>query len=103
MKKQKISTMNRDARRPLRIGETLRHALSDILRRNSFLDPDLYNANVTVTEVQVSADLSHATVFIALFSQHTNVDIALSALRRVTPLLRHRIGRVQYDCVLCQL
>jgi ribosome-binding factor A len=50
--------------RLLRVGEALRHALSDILMRGDLRDPALEGASVTVTEVRPSADLRHATVYI---------------------------------------
>ena len=40
------------SQRQLRVGEELRHALVQILRDNHARDPDLRDANVTVTEVQ---------------------------------------------------
>ena len=44
--------------RQLRVGETIRHALSEILSRDSFFDPDLEGVSVTVSEISVSPDLS---------------------------------------------
>ena len=50
--------------RLLRVGENLRHALSDVLARGQVRDPDLQGVSVTVSEVDVSPDLRHASVFV---------------------------------------
>ena len=52
------------SQRQLRVGEELRHALAEVLRRGDFRDPELQNLNVTVTEVRISPDLRNATAFI---------------------------------------
>lgn len=50
--------------RLLRVGEMLRHALSDVLARGELRDPALEGVSITVSEVRPSPDLRHATVFI---------------------------------------
>lgn len=50
--------------RQLRVGELLRHALSELLGRGDFGQPGLEGKPVTVTEVRVATDMRHATVFI---------------------------------------
>lgn len=52
------------SQRQLRVGEELRHILSDVLRNGHFRDPDLADMVVTVTEVRVSPDLKAATAFV---------------------------------------
>ena len=47
------------SQRQLRVGETLRHALSEILIRRLF-DPDLVNVSITISEISVSPDLANA-------------------------------------------
>ena len=42
----------------------LRHALSEILRRDNFFDPDLDGVSVTISELSVSPDLSNARVYV---------------------------------------
>lgn len=77
--------------RLLRVGETLRHALSEILRRESLQDPALSGAPVTVSEVRVSPDLRHATVFVLPLGGD-NQDQVVEALQRVAPYLRGRLA-----------
>ena len=50
--------------RVLRVGEQVRHVLSEILARGDVHDETLAKHMVTVTEVRMSPDLRHATVFI---------------------------------------
>ena len=45
------------SQRQLRVGESLRHALSEILMREDFFDPDLANVSITISEISVSPDL----------------------------------------------
>jgi ribosome-binding factor A len=52
------------SQRQLRVGEELRHILSDVLRNGHFRDPDLADLVVTVTEVRISPDLKAATAFV---------------------------------------
>lgn len=52
------------SQRQLRVGEMIRHALADILLARRLDEPDLDTALITVTEVEVSPDLKHATVFV---------------------------------------
>ncbi|WP_428249380.1 30S ribosome-binding factor RbfA [Ferrovibrio sp.] len=52
------------SQRQLRVGEEIRHVLSEALRRAHFRDPDLDGLIVTVTEVRVSPDLKNATAFV---------------------------------------
>ena len=53
------------SQRQLRVGEEIRHALSDVLMRGDVPWPQgLRPAAVTVTEVKVSPDLKNATVFV---------------------------------------
>jgi ribosome-binding factor A len=79
--------------RQLRVGEELRHALAQLLRPGGGLrDPVLYDANVTVTEVQISHDLRNATAFVMPLGGANAADI-LAALRRSAPFLKGRIAR----------
>lgn len=52
------------SQRQLRAAELIRHALVDILREQDVFDDALVGVSVTVTEVRLSPDLKHATVFI---------------------------------------
>ena len=67
------------SQRQLRIGESLRHALSEILMREELFEPDLSNVSITISEISVSPDLSNARVYTMPLGG-INVDIILPAL-----------------------
>jgi ribosome-binding factor A len=75
------------SQRQLRVGEELRHVLSDVLRNGHFRDPDLADLVVTVTEVRVSPDLKAATVFVMPLAGKDAPKI-IAALNRATSYIR---------------
>jgi ribosome-binding factor A len=81
------------SQRQLRVGEELRHALAQLLRPGELRDPALHDANITVTEVQLSPDLRNATAFVMPLGGGGGADI-LAALRRSAPFLKGRVARV---------
>src|SRR6185312_2989620 len=88
------SPMKPPSQRQLRAGELVRHALTDILAREEFADPDLHGKSITITEVRCSPDLRHATAFCAPLGGKTE-DMAKTAqaLNRAAGFLRGRLGR----------
>jgi ribosome-binding factor A len=52
------------SQRNLRVGEEIRHALSDIFLRGESNAPGLHSASITVSEVRVSPDLKNATAYV---------------------------------------
>src|SRR5882757_2264470 len=52
------------SQRQLRVGETVRHAVADILAQGNVHDPDLEGHIITVPEVRMSPDLKLATVYV---------------------------------------
>jgi ribosome-binding factor A len=81
--------------RLLRVGEQMRHTLSDILARGDVHDETLANHMVTVTEVRMSPDLRHATVFIKPLLGRDE-EAVLKALRTNTAYLqREAAARVR--------
>lgn len=81
--------------RLLRVGEQVRHILSEILMRGDVHDDLLQSHLVSVTEVRMSPDLRHATVFVKpLLGQ--NEEAVLKALRTNTAFLQREVAsRVQ--------
>jgi ribosome-binding factor A len=75
------------SQRQLRVGEELRHILSDVLRNGHFRDPDLADLVVTVTEVRVSPDLKAATAFIMPLGGKDGQKI-IAGLNRATSYIR---------------
>ena len=80
------------SQRQLRVGEQLRHTLSQILARGELRDPELAEANVTVTQVRVSPDMKAATAYVLPFADGTPEDLA-AALNRAAGYFRGQLGR----------
>jgi ribosome-binding factor A len=78
--------------RQLRVGEELRHALAELLRRGDFHDPALQSLNVTVTEVRISPDLRNATAFVTPLGGG-EIGGTVAALRRAAPYLRSLLAQ----------
>ncbi len=89
------SSSDKDNRTPgqrqLRVGEEIRHLLADLLERGNMRDPDLRDATITVTSVDVSPDLRNATAFVMPLGGQDK-DRLLAALRRAAPWFRVRVG-----------
>lgn len=77
--------------RLLRVGEQVRHVLSDILMRGDVHDDVLSKHHVSVTEVRMSPDLRHATVFVKP-QLGENEDVVLKALRTNTAYLQREVA-----------
>ncbi len=77
--------------RLLRVGEQVRHVLSEILARGNVHDDVLIKYQVSVTEVRMSPDLRHATVFIMPLLGK-DVEAVLKALRTNTAFLQREVA-----------
>lgn len=81
--------------RTLRVGEQVRHVLSEILQRGDVHDETLASHMVSITEVRMSPDLRHATVFVKPLLGKDE-DAVLKALRTNTAYLQREVAhRVQ--------
>lgn len=78
--------------RTLRVGEAVRHALSDILMRGDVHDNVLASHLVSITEVRMSPDLRHATVFVKPLLGRDE-EAVLKALRTNTAFLQSEVAR----------
>ncbi|HXC56920.1 MAG TPA: 30S ribosome-binding factor RbfA [Rhizomicrobium sp.] len=81
------------SQRQLRVGEALRHALADVLRRGDIRDPDLAGVSVTITQVKPSPDMRHATVFCEPLGGQNALAI-VAALNKHKGYLRGEMGRL---------
>ena len=88
--------------RLLRVGEQVRHVLSDILVRGDVHDETLASHLVSITEVRMSPDLRYAIVFVKpLLGQ--DEEAVLKALRTNTAFLQREVAnrvRVKYAAKL---
>ncbi|WP_282604665.1 30S ribosome-binding factor RbfA [Pelagibius sp. Alg239-R121] len=89
----KRSRSRAPSQRQLRVGEELRHVLSEIISRGGLSDPALSNANLTVTEVRLSPDLRNATVFVIPLGG-AELENKVEALNRAASYFRGQIARV---------
>ncbi|MFS0737443.1 30S ribosome-binding factor RbfA [Sphingomonas sp. 1P06PA] len=78
--------------RTLRVGEQVRHALSEVLMRGDVHDDTLASHLVSVTEVRMSPDLRHATVFVKPLLGEEEEGV-LKALRTNTAYLQSEVAR----------
>ncbi len=88
----KPQTTKGPSQRQLRAGELLRHALAEIFMTEDIEDDELRGEIITVSEVRVSPDLKHATVFVAALGERKNEDLARS-LNRHQRFLRGGLAR----------
>ena len=78
--------------RLLRVGEQVRHVLSELLQRGEVHDDVLQSHLVSVTEVRMSPDLRHATVFVKpLLGQ--DEAVVLKALRQNTAFFQREVAQ----------
>ena len=88
-KKSKNSSVK--SQRQLKVGEELRHLISNALLRSSFYVEHIDNNNITVTEVNVSPDLKNAKVYIMPLGGENKINV-LNSLNKVTGRLKKIIS-----------
>jgi len=97
MRNRSKSNKNAGAQQPpgqrqLRVGERIRHILSDIMRQGGLRDPDLQNtAVITVTAVDIGPDLQHAVAYVMPLGGE-NADIIVAALNRAAGFFRSEMA-----------
>ena len=77
--------------RLLRVGEQVRHVLSEILARGEVHDDVLASHVVSVTEVRMSPDLRHATVFVKPLLGKDE-EVVIKALRTNTAYFQREVA-----------
>ena len=83
--------MSKEYSRSLRIGEQVQRELA-LLIRQEVKDPRL--GMVTVSDVRMSPDLSHAKVYVTVLGgEQSDSGETLKALNRAASFLRHELGR----------
>ena len=79
------------SQRQLRVGEQVRHALSQVFQREDIRDDRLQGAVVSVSEVRMSPDLKVATCYVAPIGA-VDGEIVVKALNEHARFLRGRVG-----------
>ena len=88
-KKYKNSSVR--SQRQLKVGEELRHLISNALLRSSFYDECIENNNITITEVNVSPDLKNAKVYVMPLGGENKADV-LNSLDKAAGRLKKIIS-----------
>lgn len=89
---QRHETAEARSVRTLRVGEQVRHALAEILLRGDVHDPLLASHSVSVTEVRMSPDLRHASVFVKTLGERDEAAI-IKALKHHVRYLRGEVSK----------
>lgn len=79
------------SQRQLRVGEQVRHALSDVLQRGEVRDDLIEMTVISVSEVRMSPDLKIATAFVAPLAAKDNQAV-IKALAKNAKFIRGRIS-----------
>ena len=89
--KNKLKNNAIKSQRQLKVGEELRHLISNALLRESFYDEHIKNNNITITEVDMSPDLKNAKVYMMPLGGKNKLDV-LNSLNKITGRLRKIIS-----------
>jgi len=76
--------------RPNRVGDQIRQELSELLSRGQVHDPGI--GFITLTRVQVTADLQLARVYYPTMGDEKGRKDTAKALQRATPFFRRQVG-----------
>ncbi|MDP2804010.1 MAG: 30S ribosome-binding factor RbfA [Phreatobacter sp.] len=88
---KRFDTGTGPSQRQLRVGELMRHALSEVLSRGEIHDPVLQKNVVTVPEVRMSPDLKIATCFVMPLGGNDQPEV-IQALARNKRYLRGELA-----------
>ncbi len=80
------------SQRQLRVGELIRRTLAEVLARGDVHEPGLMGTSITVSEVRMTPDLRHATVYVMPLGGR-KIDETLAALGRAKGELRRAVDR----------
>ena len=79
------------SQRQLRVGEQVRHALSEMLQRGDVRDDVVETTVISVSEVRMSPDLKIATAFVSPLGARDD-DAVVEALNRNAKFIRGRLS-----------
>jgi ribosome-binding factor A len=89
-------TAEQQSVRVLKVGERVRHILSELLARGEVHDDIVSAAHISVTEVRMTPDLRHATAYVkALLGAGPQVsdEDVVHALRQNTAFLQREVAQ----------
>lgn len=79
------------SQRQLRVGEQVRHALSEMLPRGEIIDPVIETTVISITEVRMSPDLKIATAFVSPIGAK-DPNAVIEALNKYAKFIRGRVS-----------
>jgi ribosome-binding factor A len=82
--------MGQDNARSRRVAEELRRILSELIRRE-IKDPRV--RDVTITDIEVARDLSHASVFYTPLDPDEDLEAVQQGLQRAAGFMRSKIAK----------
>ncbi|MGY6552281.1 MAG: 30S ribosome-binding factor RbfA [Erythrobacter sp.] len=85
-------TSEQQSVRVLKVGERVRHILSDLLARGEVHDDVVSAANISVTEVRMTPDLRNATAYVKPL-MGADEDEVVRALRQNTAFLQREVAQ----------
>ena len=92
MPRHHAGAQSEPSQRQLRVGELIRHALSELLTRGEVHDPVLEAHLITIPEVRMTADLRLATIYVMPLGGRDQHEV-VAALDRNKRFLRGEIAR----------
>lgn len=92
MAKRESHTAEQQSVRVLKVGERVRHILSELLARGEVHDDVVSAAHISVTEVRMTPDLRNATAYIKPLMGAGEDDV-VKALRQNTAFLQREVAQ----------
>lgn len=86
------STPEHQSVRLLKVGERVRHILSELLARGEAHDETLSASNISVTEVRMTPDLRNAAAYVKPLLGEDE-DVVLKALRTNTAFFQREVAK----------
>lgn len=85
------STGSGPSQRQLRVGEQVRHALSEVLQRGDIIDPLIETTVISISEVRMSPDLKVANAYVSPLAAKDS-DAVVEALNKHAKFMRGRVS-----------
>ncbi|MEP0391733.1 MAG: 30S ribosome-binding factor RbfA [Erythrobacter sp.] len=92
MAKRQDHTAEQQSVRVLKVGERVRHILSELLARQEVHDDVVSASNIAVTEVRMTPDLRNATAYVKPLLGNAEDDV-VKALRQNTAFLQREVAK----------
>lgn len=75
-----------------RVANLLREKISELISKNEIKDPRV-TSMISITNIDVSKDLSYAKVFISSFESHEKLESAVAGLNHAAGFIQSTVGR----------